>query len=107
MHGFECITLILFPREQEIAVYRYNTWQKIRETATRNAGGELPPGLADVPRSVPPPPPVVDEPDILNLSMELNAASIDDVAGDLDEHGIERVPMADPGFDVRLSPGTD
>ena len=32
--------------------------------------------------------------------MELNAASIDDVTGDMDEHGIERVPMADPGFDV-------
>ncbi|KAM6500582.1 protein phosphatase PP2A0 B subunit gamma isoform [Amanita muscaria] len=86
-------------QEQEIAVSRYNSWQKIRDTAIRNAGGTLPPGLLDIPRSLPPSPSPVDEPDILNLSMELNAASIDDVAGDLDEHGIERVPMADPGFD--------
>ena len=52
-----------------------------------------------------------DDTDILDLSMELNAASIDDIVGggvgiggiggvDLDEHGIERVPMADPGLDV-------
>jgi len=34
--------------------------------------------------------------------MELNAVSIDDVQGDLDEQGIERVPMADPGLDVGL-----
>ena len=86
--------------EQEIAVHRYNTWQKVREKAIHNAGGALPAGLVDIPRSLPPPPSSVDEPDILNLSMELNAASIDDVTGDLDEHGIERVPMADPGFDV-------
>jgi serine/threonine-protein phosphatase 2A regulatory subunit B' len=33
--------------------------------------------------------------------MELNAVSIDDVPGDLDEHGIERVPVADPVMDVR------
>ncbi len=32
--------------------------------------------------------------------MELNAVSIDDVPGDLDEQGLERVPMADPGLDV-------
>jgi len=32
--------------------------------------------------------------------MELNAVSLDDVQGDLDEQGIERVPMADPGLDV-------
>jgi serine/threonine-protein phosphatase 2A regulatory subunit B' len=32
--------------------------------------------------------------------MELNAVSIEDVHGDLDESGIERVPMADPGLDV-------
>ncbi|KAF8628365.1 hypothetical protein AX15_003900 [Amanita polypyramis BW_CC] len=88
--------------EQELAVHRYNAWQKVREKAIHNAGGTLPPGLVDIPRSLPPPPSSVDEADILNLSMELNAASIDDVAGDLDEHGIERVPMADPGFDRPL-----
>ncbi|KAF8636602.1 hypothetical protein AX17_003412 [Amanita inopinata Kibby_2008] len=88
--------------EQEIAVSRYNTWQKVREKAIHNAGGALPNGLVDVPRALPPPPLSADEPDIMNLSLELNAVSIDDVAGDLDEHGIERVPMADPGFDRPL-----
>lgn len=33
--------------------------------------------------------------------MELNAVSLDGhIPGDLDESGIERVPMADPGLDV-------
>jgi serine/threonine-protein phosphatase 2A regulatory subunit B' len=35
--------------------------------------------------------------------MELNAVSIDgEMPAELDETGIERVPMADPGFDVRI-----
>jgi len=39
--------------------------------------------------------------DIENLSMDLSAASIEsEIAQDLDESGIERVPMADPGFEV-------
>ncbi|KAJ7285913.1 phosphatase 2A regulatory B subunit-domain-containing protein [Mycena rebaudengoi] len=59
----------------------------------------LPAGYVEIPHPPPPPPPAVDDTDILDLSMELNAASIDDVPGDLDEHGIERVPMADPGLD--------
>jgi hypothetical protein len=33
--------------------------------------------------------------------MELNAVSLDgEIPGDIDESGIERVPMADPGLDV-------
>ncbi len=89
-------------RDQQHAVERYNAWQKMREKAIQNApGGKLPEGFHDVPHAPPPPPPPVDDTDILDLSMELNAASIDDVGGDLDEHGIERVPMADPGLDVR------
>ena len=41
--------------------------------------------------------------DIMDLSIDLNAVSIDAEAplGELDESGIERVPMADPGMDVR------
>jgi serine/threonine-protein phosphatase 2A regulatory subunit B' len=39
---------------------------------------------------------------MLDLSLELHAASIDEVPGDLDETGLERVPMADPGLDVRI-----
>ncbi|KAL0946987.1 hypothetical protein HGRIS_013133 [Hohenbuehelia grisea] len=86
--------------EQQRAVHRYESWQKMREIALRNApGGKLPEEFHDVPH-VPPPPPVVDDIDIMDLSMELNAASIEDVPG-LDE-GMERVPMADPGLDVQL-----
>jgi serine/threonine-protein phosphatase 2A regulatory subunit B' len=74
----------------------------MRELALKNApNGKLPDGYVEIPHAPPPPPPSVDDNDILDLSMELNAASIDDVPGDLDEHGIERVPMADPGLDVR------
>lgn len=37
----------------------------------------------------------------MDLSMELNAVSIDgEVPHELDDSGIERVPMADPGLDV-------
>jgi len=86
--------------DQEHAVHRYNAWQKMREIALQNApNGQLPTGFHEVPHAPPPPPPSADDTDILDLSMELNAASIDDVPGDLDEHGIERVPMADPGLD--------
>ncbi|KAJ7172549.1 armadillo-type protein [Mycena filopes] len=86
--------------DQEQAVHRYNAWQKMREIALQNApGGTLPPGYVEIPHAPPPPPPEADDTDILDLSMELNATSIDDIPGDLDEHGIERVPMADPGLD--------
>lgn len=60
----------------------------------------MPEGYVEIPHAPPPPPSAIDDTDIMDLSMELNAASIDDVPGDLDEHGIERVPMADPGLDV-------
>jgi serine/threonine-protein phosphatase 2A regulatory subunit B' len=63
-------------------------------------GGKLPEGYVEIPHPPPPPPSAIDDVDIMDLSMELSAASIDDVPGDLDEHGIERVPMADPGLDV-------
>ncbi|KAF9567513.1 protein phosphatase 2A regulatory B subunit [Agrocybe pediades] len=88
--------------EQEHAVRQYAAWQKMREVAIKNApGGKLPEGYVEPHRSPPPPPSAVDDSDILDLSLELNAASIDDVPGDLDESGLERVPMADPGLDVR------
>ncbi|KAG6903223.1 Serine/threonine-protein phosphatase 2A 56 kDa regulatory subunit delta isoform [Termitomyces sp. Mi166 len=89
--------------EQQHAVDRYEAWQRLREMARKNApGGKLPEGYTEIPRPPPSPPTNIDDTDILNLSIELNAASIDDVPGDLDEHGIERVPMADPGLDVRI-----
>lgn len=44
----------------------------------------------------------MDEADIIDLSIDLNAVSLDGEVplGELDESGIERVPMADPGMDV-------
>lgn len=87
--------------EQQQAVSRFEAWQKMRQKAVENIGGKLPEGFVEIPYPSPPPPPSAEDVDILDLSMELNAASIDDVTGGLDEHGIERVPMADPGLDVR------
>lgn len=86
--------------QQQHAVERYEQWQKVREKAIQNVGGKLPPGFQEVERLPPPPPSPSDDSDILDLSMELNAVSLDgDIPGDLDESGIERVPMADPGLD--------
>lgn len=96
-----CLTAVYAVyREQEHAVSQFHAWQKLREAAIKNAGGSLPNGYVEPPRVEPPPPSAIDDADIMDLSMELNAASIDDVPGDLDESGIERVPMADPGLDV-------
>ncbi|KII89203.1 hypothetical protein PLICRDRAFT_40838 [Plicaturopsis crispa FD-325 SS-3] len=87
--------------ERQHAVDRYEAWQKMRELALHNApGGKLPEGYHEIPHAPPPPPSSIDDADIMELSMELNAASIDgDVPGDLDDSGIERVPTADPGLD--------
>ncbi|TFK76514.1 protein phosphatase 2A regulatory B subunit [Pluteus cervinus] len=85
--------------EQQHAVDRFHAWQRLEERAVENAhNGKLPQGYDPVHRSPPPPMPI-DDSDVLDLSMELNATTIDDVTADLDEHGIERVPMADPGLD--------
>ncbi|CAL1704402.1 unnamed protein product [Somion occarium] len=89
--------------EQHHAVERYEQWKKIREKAVEHSGGKLPEGFAET--EPPPPPPPVDESDIIDLSMDLNAVSLDAEGplGELDESGIERVPTADPGLD-RLLP---
>lgn len=90
--------------ERQHAVDRYEEWQKIRRKAVQNAtNGKLPDGFAET--EPPPPPPPVDEDDIIDLSIDLNAVSLDAEVplGDLDDSGIERVPMADPGLDVRSS----
>ncbi|KAI4527540.1 protein phosphatase 2A regulatory B subunit [Schizophyllum commune Tattone D] len=92
--------------EQRAAVQRYEAWQKLRDIAVKNAGGKLPEGYKDIPHPPPPPPPAVEDQDIMELSMELNAATIDDVS-DLDESGMERIPTADPGLEGQVpdSPG--
>jgi serine/threonine-protein phosphatase 2A regulatory subunit B' len=87
--------------EQQRAVERYEQWQKLRESAIRNAPhGKMPQGYIEIEHAPPPPAPSVDDTDILDLSMELNAASIDDVQEHLDESGLEKVPMADPVMEV-------
>ena len=80
----------------------------MREQAIKNAGGvdKLPKNFEDQ-LPPPPPPPMVDDLDIENLSMHLSTATIEaEIAADglssLDESGIERVPMADPGLEVRV-----
>ncbi|KAH8106980.1 phosphatase 2A regulatory B subunit-domain-containing protein [Cristinia sonorae] len=88
--------------ERQHAVDRYEEWQKLRAKAIKNSGGKLPPDFAET--EPPPPPPPVDEADIIDLSMDLNAVSLDGEIplaelADLDEHGIERVPTADIGMD--------
>lgn len=81
---------------------QYDAWQKMRAKALQNApGNKFPEGYIEPYRAPPPPATTVDDADILDLSLELNAASIDDVPADLDEQGLDRVPMADPGLDVR------
>lgn len=63
----------------------------------------MPTGFHEVEHPPPPPPSTVEDSDILDLSMELSAANLDDIPGDLDESGIERVPNADPVGDVGAS----
>ena len=92
-----CRALNLFPREQQHGVQRYEQWQKLREIAKVNAHGKLPPAF-DEQEPAPPPPPVAED-EILDLTMDFNAISIDPEA-ELDESGVERVPMADPEMDV-------
>lgn len=107
----ECVVILFYlvfatllrscDSERQHAVERYEHWLKLRERAIEHAkGGKLPAGFeTDLPS---PPPPPVDEADIIDLSIDLNAVSLDAEVplGDLDESGIERVPMADPGMDV-------
>lgn len=91
--------LILEASERQRAVQRYDAWQKLRAIAMKNASGTLPPSFHDVPHAQPPPPPDISDDDILNLTNELNAVSIDDHTL-MDENSIDQVPKADIGLDV-------
>ncbi|THH20672.1 hypothetical protein EW146_g705 [Bondarzewia mesenterica] len=87
--------------ERQHAIEKYEAWKKLREKAIQNANGHLPEGFDESEPMPPPPPPLVDDADIMDLSLELNAVTINgEVPHDLDDSGIERVPMADPGLDV-------
>ncbi|KIY50929.1 protein phosphatase 2A regulatory B subunit [Fistulina hepatica ATCC 64428] len=90
--------------EQQNAVQRYEAWQKLHELALQNAGGKMPEGYVEAPHPPPPPPPALDD-EIVDLSMELNAITIDDQS-ELDESGMDRVPMADPGLEGQLEPSS-
>lgn len=93
--------------EQQHAVERYDDWEKIRQRAMQNTRGNMPPGYHEVQREHPPPP-TSDDADIMQLSMILSSISIEaDMSGQLDESGIERVPMADPGLDREYQVGGD
>lgn len=94
--------------EQQHAIDRYEQWQKLQEKARTNVGAPLPSSYQEVHRDPPPPPTTGDDSDIMELSMVLNAVSIDgEVPGDLDESGMERVPMADPGMDHEYRVGVE
>ncbi|VDC02778.1 unnamed protein product [Peniophora sp. CBMAI 1063] len=87
--------------ERHHAVQRYETWKRLRETARTNANGSLPEGFDKDEPEAPPPAPA-DDADILDLALDLNAVSIE---GEIphewdDNHGVERVPAADPGLDI-------
>ncbi|KIY70007.1 protein phosphatase 2A regulatory B subunit [Cylindrobasidium torrendii FP15055 ss-10] len=93
-------------KEQQDAVDRYDAWQRMREKAVKNVNGKLPANYHEVEHPPPPAPIPVDDNDILDLTLELNAATIDDVQADyLDDQGMERVPMADPGMDATYDVG--
>lgn len=95
-----CIRIDVTSSEHQHAVERFEQWNKLRALAAEHAHGKLPEGFEkDVPT---PPPPPVDENEILDLSIDLNAVSIDAEIplNELEDNGIERVPMADPGMDV-------
>ncbi|KAH8817538.1 protein phosphatase PP2A0 B subunit gamma isoform [Flagelloscypha sp. PMI_526] len=93
--------------EQQAAVRRYEIWQRMRSQALTNASGKIPQAFHDVPHAPPPPEPTVQDADIMDLSMELSAATIDDMGheggmgmGEVDEHGVERVPHAESGLAI-------
>lgn len=70
----------------------------MREMALHNADGKLPDGYQD--EDIPAPP-QEDDVDIENVSMDFSAMAIDaEIGQELDESGIERVPMADPAIDL-------
>ncbi|GJJ12086.1 hypothetical protein Clacol_006327 [Clathrus columnatus] len=79
-------------RERQRLIQRYEGWQKLREAALKNAGDAAPPEI----RTEYPPPPPADDEDIGDLSIDLS--EVIDPRDALDESGIERTPMADPGI---------
>jgi hypothetical protein len=73
----------------------------LRDTAVKNAGGTLPPGVPDI-DTILPPDELEDESDLINdVTLDLSAATIEAEAVEFDEAAAqERVPHADPSFDA-------
>ncbi|KIY70013.1 protein phosphatase 2A regulatory B subunit [Cylindrobasidium torrendii FP15055 ss-10] len=92
-------------REQNDALYRYEGWKKIKRMAEKNTRGRMPKNYHDAPHPLPELEPPVEDQDILDLTMELNAAHLDDAHGEFDEQGMDRVPMADPGLEAGYDMG--
>lgn len=92
-----------FYSEHERLVQRYEEWQKLREVALDKAG----PSTADAIKKLafPEPPPPLDESEIADVTLDMSQAAIEAevTQQELDVGGIERVPDADPGLDVRNS----
>jgi serine/threonine-protein phosphatase 2A regulatory subunit B' len=80
-------------------VERYEQWKMLQDKAKQMTQGKLPENYKAI-EHPPPTTTIVEDTDMMELSMELSAVSIEEVPGDLDESGLERVPMADPGLDV-------
>ncbi|KAF9520576.1 hypothetical protein BS47DRAFT_644077 [Hydnum rufescens UP504] len=80
---------------------RYDSWCILRDTAVKNAGGTLPPGVPDI-DTILPPDELEDESDLINdVTLDLSAATIEAEAVEFDEAAAqERVPHADPSFDA-------
>lgn len=74
----------------------------MRDLAIKNSpGGKLPSRILDIPHPLPPPSPPPEEADVMDLSMELSNVTLDEPpSSDLDESGMDRVPIGDPGIDV-------
>jgi hypothetical protein len=84
-------------------VERYENWQKLKDAAIANADPKKKDSIAKM--EYPEPPPPLDESEIADVTLDLSQAAIEAEVShqELDLSGMERVPDADPGLDVRSS----
>ena len=80
---------------------RYDSWQKMRAEAVKNAGGKLPLGVPDIDHILPPDEIDDDSALINDVALDLSAATIEAEAVEFDEAAAqERLPHADPSFEA-------